>query len=164
MKHTIGVANGLDALRIILRAYMELGEMREGDEIIVPANTFIATILAILDNRLKPVLVEPDINTYNIDPNLIENKITDKTKAIMLVHLYGQNAYTVIIGELCEKYDLKIIEDAAQAHGAYYKGKRVGSLGMPLVLVFYPGKILAHWEMPVPFVQIMMNWQMYVEL
>ncbi len=121
---------------------MELGEMREGDEIIVPANTFIATILAILDNRLKPVLVEPDINTYNIDPNLIENKITDKTKAIMLVHLYGQNAYTVIIGELCEKYDLKIIEDAAQAHGAYYKGKRVGSLGDATGFSFYPGKNL----------------------
>lgn len=142
VKHTIGVANGLDALRIILRAYMELGEMKEGDEIIVPANTFIATILAILDNRLKPVLVEPDINTYNIDPNLIEDKITDKTKAIMIVHLYGQNAYTDKIQELCNKYDLKLIEDAAQAHGAYYKEKRVGSLGDAAGFSFYPGKNL----------------------
>lgn len=142
VKHTIGVANGLDALRIILRAYMELGEMKEGDEIIVPANTFIATILAILDNRLKPVLVEPDINTYNIDPNLIEDKITHKTKAIMIVHLYGQNAYTDKIGALCKKYDLKLIEDTAQAHGAYYEDKRIGSLGNAAGFSFYPGKNL----------------------
>ena len=142
VKHSIGVANGLDALRIILRAYMELGEISEGDEIIVPANTFIATILAVLDNRLKPLLVEPDINTYNIDPNLIEDQITEKTKAIMIVHLYGQNAYTEKIGELCKKYNLKLIEDAAQAHGAYYKDKRVGSLGNASGFSFYPGKNL----------------------
>ena len=142
VNHTIGVANGLDALRIILRAYMEMGEMEEGDEVIVPANTYIATILAITDNRLKPVLVEPDINTYNIDSNQIENKITNRTKAIMIVHLYGQNAYTEKIGELCRKYDLKLIEDAAQAHGAKYNEKRVGSLGDAAGFSFYPGKNL----------------------
>lgn len=142
VKHTIGVANGLDALRIILRAYMELGAMQEGDEIIVPANTFIATILAVMDCRLKPVLVEPDIDTYNIDPVLIEEKITDRTKAVMIVHLYGQNAFNEKIGELCKKYDLKLIEDAAQAHGAYYKDKRVGSLGDASGFSFYPGKNL----------------------
>lgn len=142
VKHTIGVGNGLDALRIILRAYMEMGIMEEGDEVIVPANTYIASILAITDNRLKPVLVEPDIYTYNIDPDLIEEKITDRTKAIMIVHLYGQNAYTEKIGELCKKYDLKLIEDAAQAHGASYKDKRVGSLGNAAGFSFYPGKNL----------------------
>jgi len=142
VNNTIGVANGLDALRIILRACIELGMMHEGDEIIVPANTFIATIMAIIDNKLKPVLVEPDINTYNIDPVLIEESITKKTKAIMIVHLYGQNAYTENIGALCEKYELKLIEDAAQAHGAYYKDKRVGSLGDAAGFSFYPGKNL----------------------
>lgn len=142
VKHTIGVANGLDALRIILRAYIELGVMQEGDEIIVPANTFIATILAIMDCRLTPVLVEPDIDTYNIDPALIGEKITGKTKAVMIVHLYGQNAFHEKIGELCKKYDLKLIEDAAQAHGAYYKDKRVGSLGDASAFSFYPGKNL----------------------
>lgn len=140
--HTVGVANGLDALRIILRAYIEMGFMKEGDEVIVPANTYIASILAITDNNLKPVLVEPDISTYNIDPNLIEENITEKTKAIMIVHLYGQNAYTEKIGKLCEKYNLKLIEDAAQAHGAYYKDKRVGSLGDSAGFSFYPGKNL----------------------
>lgn len=142
VKYTVGVGNGLDALRIILQAYIELGEMEEGDEVIVPANTYIASILAINDNRLKPVLVEPDIETYNIDPDLIEESITDKTKAIMIVHLYGQNAYTKKIGVLCEEYNLKLIEDAAQAHGAYYKDKRVGSLGDAAGFSFYPGKNL----------------------
>ncbi|MFU8844232.1 MAG: DegT/DnrJ/EryC1/StrS family aminotransferase [Bacteroidales bacterium] len=140
--HTIGVANGLDALRIILRAYIEMGEMEQGDEVIVPANTYIATILAITDNRLKPILVEPDITTYNIDPSQIEDKITEKTKAIMIVHLYGQNAYTEKIGELCRKNELKLIEDAAQAHGAFYKDRRVGSLGDAAGFSFYPGKNL----------------------
>lgn len=140
--HTVGVANGLDALRIILRAYVEMGEMNEGDEIIVPANTFIASILAITDNNLKPILVEPDINTYNIDPDLIEDHISDKTSGIMIVHLYGKNAYSDKIGELCKKYDLKLIEDAAQAHGAFYKEKRVGSLGDASGFSFYPGKNL----------------------
>ncbi len=142
VQHTIGVANGLDALRIILRAYIELGYFKEGDEIIVPANTYIATILAITDNRLKPVLVEPNIETFNIDPNLIEEKITEKTRAIMIVHLYGQNAYTEKIGDLCKKYDLKLIEDAAQSHGAVYNNKRIGSLGDAAGFSFYPGKNL----------------------
>lgn len=142
VKHCIGVANGLDALRIILRAYIEMGFMQEGDEIIVPANTYIASILAITDNRLKPVLVEPDIDTYNIDPALIEQQITPKTKGIMIVHLYGQNAYDEAIGDLCKKYKLKLIEDAAQAHGAYYQEKRVGSLGDAAGFSFYPGKNL----------------------
>lgn len=119
-KHCIGVANGLDALRLILRAYVEMGVMAEGDEVIVPANTYIASILAVTDNRLKPVLVEPDINTYQIDDSLIEAAITLKTRAIMIVHLYGQCAYTEKIGELCKKYNLKLIEDNAQAAGARY--------------------------------------------
>lgn len=142
VKHTIGVASGLDALRIILKAYIEKGEMEKGDEVIVPANTYIATILAIMDNRLKPVLVEPDLQTYNIDTDRIEEKITEKTKAIMIVHLYGQNAYTKNIGELCGKYNLKLLEDAAQAHGAFYTNKRVGSLGDAAGFSFYPGKNL----------------------
>ncbi|MEX0719974.1 MAG: DegT/DnrJ/EryC1/StrS family aminotransferase [Balneolaceae bacterium] len=142
VNHAVGVANGLDALRIILRAYIELGIMNEGDEIIVPANTYIASILAITDNNLKPVLVEPNIDTYNINPELIEEHISVKTKGIMIVHLYGQNAYTKKIGGLCSEYDLKLIEDAAQAHGAYFNNKRVGSLGDAAGFSFYPGKNL----------------------
>lgn len=142
VEHTVGVANGLDALRIILRAYIEMGVMNEGDEIIVPANTYIASILAVTDNNLKPILVEPDIDTYNIDPELIEEHISENTKGIMIVHLYGQNAYTEKIGELCKKYDLKLIEDAAQAHGAYFNNKRVGNLGNAAGFSFYPGKNL----------------------
>jgi dTDP-4-amino-4,6-dideoxygalactose transaminase len=122
-KHCIGVANGLDALRLIMKAYIELGLMKEGDEIIVPANTFIASILSITDNRLIPVLVEPDINTYNIDPFRIEEKITGRTKGIMLVHLYGQNAMHPEIQRLVDKYNLKLIEDNAQAIGAVYNEK-----------------------------------------
>jgi dTDP-4-amino-4,6-dideoxygalactose transaminase len=141
-KHCVGMANGLDALRIILRAYMEMGIMAEGDEIIVPANTFIASVLAITDNNLTPVLVEPDLRTYNIDPEKIEEKITKRTKAIMIVHLYGQNAYTEKIGELCKKYNLKLIEDSAQAHGAKYNGKSMGTLGDAAGFSFYPGKNL----------------------
>ena len=141
-KHTIGVANGLDALRLIVRAYIEMGIIQEGDEIIVPANTYIASILAITDNRLKPVFVEPDINTYQIDDSLIEQAITSKTKAIMIVHLYGQCAYTEKIGELCKKYNLKLIEDNAQAHGCLFKGKKTGSLGDAAGHSFYPGKNL----------------------
>jgi dTDP-4-amino-4,6-dideoxygalactose transaminase len=140
--HTVGVASGLDALRIILRAYKELGEMSEGDEVIVPANTYIASILGITDNNLTPVLVEPDPRSYNIDPTRVEEHITERTSAVMIVHLYGQNAYSDEIGRLCEKYDLKLIEDAAQAHGAYYKGQRVGSLGDAAGFSFYPGKNL----------------------
>jgi dTDP-4-amino-4,6-dideoxygalactose transaminase len=120
VKHVIGVANGLDALRIILKAYIEMGIMQEGDEIIVPANTYIATILAITDNRLKPILVEPDIQTYNLDINLIEKHITSRTKAIMVVHLYGRVCWSAKLEYIAKKYKLKIIEDNAQAIGAYY--------------------------------------------
>jgi dTDP-4-amino-4,6-dideoxygalactose transaminase len=139
-KYCVGVANGLDALRLILRAYLELGTIKPGDEIIVPANTYIATILAISDNHLTPVLVEPDINTYQIDPEKIEGAITSRTKGIMLVHLYGQCAYTEKIGALCKKYQLKLIEDNAQAHGCKYRGKTTGSLGDAAAHSFYPTK------------------------
>ena len=151
-KHCIGVANGLDALRLILKAYIELRIMKEGDEIIVPANTYIASLLSITDNRLKPVLVEPDINTYNINPFKIEGKITERTKGIMIIHLYGQCAMHPEIQQLVEKYDLKLIEDNAQAAGCYYTGlhggntkkhgvmKRTGSLGYASGHSFYPGK------------------------
>src|SRR5690554_5210929 len=141
-EYCIGVANGLDALRIILRAYIEMGVMQEGDEIIVPANTYIASIIAISDNRLVPVLVEPDINTYQIDENRIESAITSKTKGIMIVHLYGQCAYTEKIGEICRIHNLKLIEDNAQATGCRFKGKLTGSLGDAAGHSFYPGKNL----------------------
>ena len=120
VKHAIGVANGLDALRLILKAYIEMGIMAEGDEVIVPANTYIASILAISDNRLTPVLVEPDINTYNLDISLIEKHITARTKAIMVVHLYGQVCWSEELEALAKKYKLKIIEDNAQAIGAVF--------------------------------------------
>lgn len=142
VKHAIGVANGLDALRLILKAYIELGLMKEGDEIIVPANTYIASILAITDNRLAPILVEPDINTYNIDIDLIEEKITERTKAIMVVHLYGQVCWGTKLEELAEKYNLKIIEDNAQAIGAEWNGIKTGALGDAAGFSFYPGKNL----------------------
>lgn len=141
-KHCIGVANGLDALRLILKAYIEMGVLHEGDEIIVPANTFIASILAITDNRLVPILVEPDITTYSIDSSKIEEKITERTKGIMLVHLYGQNAMTPEIQQLVNKYNLKLIEDNAQAIGSFYGKKRTGSLGHAAGHSFYPGKNL----------------------
>ena len=137
-KHAIGVANGLDALNLIIKGY----DFKNGDEIIVPANTYIASILAISENGCTPVLVEPDINTYNINPDLIEEKITDKTKAIMVVHLYGQAVEMEKIWALAKKYDLKIIEDSAQAHGAVYQGKRTGNLGDASGFSFYPGKNL----------------------
>lgn len=141
-KHCIGTGNGLDALTIILLAYRELGAMHEGDEIIVPANTYIATIMAIIQAGLKPVLCEPDIATFNIDTTRIESLITSRTKAIMPVHLYGQAAKTDEIKAIAEKYSLKVIEDAAQAHGALYNGKRTGSLGDAAGFSFYPGKNL----------------------
>lgn len=141
-KHCIGVANGLDALRLILKAYKEIGTLKEGDEILVPANTFIASILAITDNLLVPVLIEPEIHTYNIDPFKIEEKITSKTKAIMIVHLYGQNAMHPEIERVVKKYDLKLIEDNAQAVGAFYNKKRTGSIGHASGHSFYPGKNL----------------------
>lgn len=140
--HCIGVANGLDALRIILRAYIEMGVMQEGDEIIVPANTFIASVIAITDNRLVPVLVEPDIETYQIDDAKIESTIGPRTKGIMIVHLYGQCAYTDKIGSLCKQYGLKLIEDNAQAVGCKLDGKTTGSLGDAAGHSFYPGKNL----------------------
>jgi dTDP-4-amino-4,6-dideoxygalactose transaminase len=138
----IGVANGLDALRLILKAYIELRVIKEGDEIIVPANTFIASILAITDNRLVPVLVEPRLDNYQIDDELIEASITERTRGIMIVHLYGQCAFTDKIGDICSKYNLKLIEDNAQAHGCKYKGRKTGSIGDAAGHSFYPGKNL----------------------
>jgi len=138
----VGVANGLDALRLILRAYIEMGVMQKGDEVIVPANTYIATILAISDNDLTPVLVEPNIHTYNIDISKIEERITAKTKAIMLVHLYGRVVFSEEIYRLAKEYDLKIIEDNAQAIGAEWKGIKTGNLGDAAGFSFYPGKNL----------------------
>lgn len=138
----VGCANGLDALIWIFRAYVEMGVMKPGDEVIVPANTYIASILAISENGLVPVLVEPDINTYQIDPEKIEAAITPRTKAILIVHLYGQCAYTEKIGELCKKYNLKLIEDNAQAHGCKFNGQRTGSIGDAAGHSFYPGKNL----------------------
>ena len=120
-RHAIGCANGLDALRLIFRAYIEMGILHEGDEVIVPANTYIASILAITDNHLKPIFVEPDIETLQIDDTLIEQAITPRTRAILIVHLYGRCAYTEHIGELCEKHNLLLIEDNAQAHGTKLK-------------------------------------------
>jgi dTDP-4-amino-4,6-dideoxygalactose transaminase len=142
VEHTIGVANGLDALRLILRSYIEMGVMEYGDEVIVPANTYIASMLAITENQLKPILVEPEINTYNIDYTRIERSITARTKSIMIVHLYGQCAYNEGIKQICVKYGLKLIEDNAQAQGAIYHGKRTGSLGDAAATSFYPGKNL----------------------
>lgn len=141
-KHCIGVANGLDALTLILRAYKELGVMKDGDEIIVPANTYIASILAISENGLVPILIEPDIHTYEIDDSRIEEAVTERTRAVMIVHLYGRCAYTEKIKNICEKYDLKLIEDNAQAHGCRFGDKRTGSLGDAAGHSFYPGKNL----------------------
>lgn len=142
VKETIGIGNGLDALTLIIRAYKEMGVFREGDEILVPANTYIASILSITENRLKPVLVEPDINTYNIDADLLEKHITKKTKAILTVHLYGQISYSDKMQKIARKHSLKIIEDCAQAQGAMYKGKRAGALGDAAGFSFYPSKNL----------------------
>ena len=141
-RHAVGCANGLDSLVLIFRAYIELGVMRPGDEVIVPANTYIATILAITENGLIPVLVEPKSSTLEIDDDCIEERITDRTKAICIVHLYGRNAYTEKIGTICEKNNLKLIEDNAQAHGCAYHGRRTGSLGDAAGHSFYPGKNL----------------------
>ena len=139
----VGCANGLDALIWIFRAYIELGVMKRGDEVIVPANTYIATILAITENGLKPVLVEPRLDTLEIDDAKIEEAITDRTRAIAIVHLYGRNAYTEKIGELCRKYGLKLIEDNAQAHGCRVPdGRKTGSIGDAAGHSFYPGKNL----------------------
>lgn len=137
-EYCIGVANALDALELIIRGY----NIGPGDEVIVPSNTYIASILSISANGVTPVLVEPDLSTYNIDPNKIEEKITHSTKAIMVVHLYGQACNMTPIIEIAKKYNLKIIEDCAQAHGAMYDGKRVGNLGNAAAFSFYPGKNL----------------------
>ena len=139
-KYCIAVGNGLDALTLTLRAYIELGKISEGDEIIVQANTYIATILSITRNNLKPILVEPDIDTYNIDAKQIQKKITKKTKAILIVHLYGHVANIKEISKVAKKNKLLVIEDAAQAHGALYMKKSVGSLGDAGCFSFFPGK------------------------
>jgi dTDP-4-amino-4,6-dideoxygalactose transaminase len=141
-KYCVGCGNGLDALVWIFRAYIEMGMMKPGDEVIVPANTYIASILAITENGLKAVLVEPNIDTYEIDDSKIEGVITERTKAILIVHLYGQCAYTNKIGDLCKKYNLKLVEDNAQAHGCKFNGKHTGSLGDAAGHSFYPGKNL----------------------
>ena len=149
-KYCIACANGLDALTLILRAYIEMGVMQEGDEVIVPANTYIASILAITENRLKPVLVEPSPATLEIDDALIEQAITPRTRAIMIVHLYGRCAYTALIGDLCRKHHLKLIEDNAQAHGCLFvpsvavpqQHTKTGALGSAAGHSFYPGKNL----------------------
>ena len=140
--YCIGCANGLDALIWIFRAYMELGVMQLGDEVLVPANTYIATILAITENGLVPVLIEPKVDTLEIDDTQIEQHITSRTRAICIVHLYGRNACTEQIMDVCKKYNLKLIEDNAQAHGCTYQGKHTGSLGDAAGHSFYPGKNL----------------------
>lgn len=140
-KYCIGVGNGLDALRLIFKAYIELGVMQEGDEVIVPANTYIATILAISDNGLKPVLVEPDADSYNLDISLVEKHITARTKAIMVVHLYGKACWSDQLVSLAKKYSLKVLEDNAQASGAIaLNNTRTGGLGDAAGHSFYPGK------------------------
>ena len=153
-KHCIGCANGLDALTLIFRAYKEMGVMQDGDEVIVPANTYIASILAVTENRLKPVLVEPTLETLQIDDRLIEQAITERTRAVMIVHLYGRCAYTERVGEICDRHGLKLIEDNAQAHGCTFveqgavaqrqtqRPRRTGSLGDAAGHSFYPTKNL----------------------
>ena len=141
-KYCVTCGNGLDALYLILRAYIELGLLKEGDEVIVPANTYIATILSITENHLIPILVEPDINTLEIDEQLIEQAITPRTRAIMLVHLYGRCAYTAFIGDICKRHNLLLLEDNAQAHGCHFGNNRTGSLGHAAAHSFYPGKNL----------------------
>ena len=141
-RHAVAVANGLDALILMLRGYMELGQMEKGDEVIVPANTYIATILSISENGLVPVLVEPRLDTLEMDPDAIEAHITPRTRAILMVHLYGRCAYTEKIGEICRKYGLKLLEDNAQAHGCRFAARRTGSLGDAAAHSFYPGKNL----------------------
>lgn len=141
-KNCVAVANGLDALKLIIRAYKEMGVMSDGDEIIVPANTYIATIIAISDNNLTPVLVEPTWEHLEIDTDRIEEAITPRTKGIMIVHLYGRNAYDEKLKAICEKHHLKLMEDCAQAQGCHWQEKRVGALGDAAAHSFYPGKNL----------------------
>ena len=141
-KYCVTCGNGLDALCLIFRAYIELGLLKEGDEVIVPANTYIATILSITENHLTPILVEPDINTLEIDEKQIEQAITSRTRAIMLVHLYVRCAYIPFIGDICKHHNLLLLEDNAQAHGCHFGNKRTGSLGNAAAHSFYPGKNL----------------------
>ncbi|MFD1629638.1 DegT/DnrJ/EryC1/StrS family aminotransferase [Pseudopedobacter beijingensis] len=142
VKEAIGVANGLDALNLIFRAYIELGVMQQGDEVIVPANTYIASVLAVSENGLTPVFVEPELETYNINPYILEEYITPNTRAILAVHLYGNMVAMDAICSLAEKYSLKVIEDSAQAHGAVFNGKKAGNWGDASGFSFYPGKNL----------------------
>lgn len=139
-QYVVGCGNGLDALILILRAYKEMGVMRDGDEVMVPANTFIATILAITENNLKPVFIEPRYETLELDEDLLEAHLTPRTKAVMLVHLYGRCAYTEKIGAFCRVHNLRLIEDNAQAHGCSWQGRKTGSLGDAAAHSFYPGK------------------------
>ncbi len=141
-QYAIGTGNGLDALLLIFQAYIKLGIFQKGDEIIVPANTYIASILSISQSELTPILVEPSLKTYNIDSSLITSKITSKTKAILVVHLYGQPTNMNKINEIAKQYKLKIIEDAAQAHGGIYNQNKVGNLGDAAGFSFYPTKNL----------------------
>lgn len=140
--HAVGCGNGLDALTLIFRAYIELGLLSSGDEIIVPANTFIASILAITENGLTPVLAEPDPATFQIDPAEVERLVSPRTRGVMLVHLYGRCAYSLRIADLCSRHGLLLVEDNAQAHGCLYHGRRTGSLGNAAAHSFYPGKNL----------------------
>lgn len=140
--HCVGCGNGLDALMLIFRAYKEMGRLKDGDEVIVPANTYIASILSITENGLKPILIEPDIDSLEIDDRLIEYAITPRTKALLLVHLYGRCAMTERIAAICREHDLLLVEDNAQAHGCTYGGRHTGSLGDAAAHSFYPGKNL----------------------
>jgi dTDP-4-amino-4,6-dideoxygalactose transaminase len=142
VKYALGVANGLDALRLIFKAYIEMGVMQKGDEVIVPANTYIASVLAISDNDLIPIFIEPNNKTYNLDSKLIEKAITPKTKAVLTVHLYGQNSIDEQMLTICKKYNLKLVEDGAQSHGAIWNGKVSGGIGDAAGHSFYPGKNL----------------------
>ena len=141
-KHCIAVANGLDALYLLMRGYKELGIMQDGDEIVVPANTYIATIIAITRNNLVPVLIEPTWSNLEIDIDKIEKAFTPKTKGVMIVHLYGRVAYNDKLGNICEKHNLKLMEDCAQSHGCAWKGVKTGALGDSAAHSFYPGKNL----------------------
>ncbi|WP_420552521.1 DegT/DnrJ/EryC1/StrS family aminotransferase [Tenacibaculum aiptasiae] len=141
-KYSLGIANGLDALRLIFKAYIELGVMKKGDEIIIPANTYIASVLAVTDNGLKPVFVEPNNETYNLDSYKIEQAITSRTKGVLTVHLYGQNSIDHEMLRICKEHNLKLIEDAAQSHGAEFGQKKSGGIGDAAGHSFYPGKNL----------------------
>jgi len=143
-EYCVGMANGLDALVLTLRAWKEMGKLREGDEVIVPANTYIASVLAITENRLKPILVEPDENTYNLCPQKVRMAITQNTRAIVAVHLYGQLAPMKELMDIADEHQLLVLEDSAQAHGALIDGKRAGNWGHASGFSFYPGKIWEH--------------------